>query len=405
MKHVDNILTTMEEVDRTSAAMGQSQLKNKYYVCLGYRKEPIPWNPLDEKQDINYHTAYFGKVFVAMEQSLLLEGLTFYLTWNIQTLPSYGQDVVAVVLGEEWSRIPKYFNRVRALFKCYGTRLPLGGNFFTNPSYLNFLSLVRYLRIQVHRVPGVVHYVAEKTKAYLRSDKAREGAIFDIPVGYANQAELPMKPITSRRYDLYFSGSVDNQVYPFWKPQRWLQTPKSISRKQMIASVNELKKKRPDLNIEIDITPSFTPRLLNVQKREGISGGGPRARSYSEEMMDTKICLVPRGTTPETPRHYEGMRYGCVLITETLPARWYLDGAPVIQVRDWGELGRVVEELLGDERLLQKKHTETLSWWRSTCSETAVGAFIAEQINATLVNRGSKTGTRQHAPETHAAEN
>jgi hypothetical protein len=65
-----------------------------------------------------------------LEELSSLDGLSVYLTWSVDELPSYGHDVVAVVTGDETCRIPRYFDRVRAVYKTYGTRPTLGSRPF-----------------------------------------------------------------------------------------------------------------------------------------------------------------------------------------------------------------------------------------------------------------------------------
>ena len=352
-------------------------LLNTYYICLPNR-DPILWRALDPLPEFSGRTLYFSGVLQAMDESLGQGGLTVYLTWDLQALPSYGPDVVAVVLGDEWGRIPSYSDRVLAVFKTFGISFELTGNVFRNPSYLNFVSLVRYLRTQVYRMPGLLRYWAKSAAMHGSDDN-----IFPIPLGYANQEDLPLKPLEQRAYDVYFSGSIDNKRYPAWSPQRWLQTPKSVSRRQMVASLKQLQTTHPELRIELDITSRFTLRLH--QQGEWSA----ERRSYSEELMDTVICVVPRGTTAETCRFYEGLRYGCIMIAEELPSRWFYDGAPVIQVGDWRELEQEVSRIMADADRMHELHEASLGWWREKCSEAAVGDYMAEALKG-LRNGGAR---------------
>lgn len=351
--------------------MESSSYSNAYYICLPGRA-PIPWPALDAQPALSGRTLYFSGVLRAMDDALGGGGLTVYLTWNLRELPSYGPEVVAVLLGDEWGRIPRYSHRVLAVFKTFGTSFDLLGDVLRQPSYLNFITLARYLRTQAHRLPDVLHYRKEEATRRRHGEGAN---IFAIPLGYANQEALPIRPPAARAYDLYFSGSIENKPYPAWYPQHWMRTPKEVSRRQMVAAIERLQRERPDLEIELDVTSRFTLRL-NGQAPERAA-----RRSYSEELMDTRICVVPRGTTAETCRFYEGLRYGCVMITEALPPRWFYDGAPVIQLDDWRELGAVVEELVGDEQRMERMHRASLRWWRERCSEEATGRFMAEQLN------------------------
>jgi hypothetical protein len=346
-------------------------LSNDYYVCLTQNQEPIPWQNLvaAQKFNLDYNLDYFAKIFEEMEKSLEIDGLTFYITRDIHELPSYGQNVIAIVLGDEWCRIPTYFHKVRAIFKCYGTRPILGCNPLLQPSYLNILALVQYLRIWLLRLPGLLNYAFHTFKRW-RLSTAQTPPIYDIPLGYYKQFELPIKNLETRLYDIFFAGSMVNVPYSVWSLKYWFGTPKNLSRKQMLSSLEKFQAKHPELKVELSLTPSF-----HATKHE-------EARIYSERMMDTKICLVPRGTSFETFRFFEGLRYGCIVVAEALPSRWFYDGSPAIRIKDWSELGEIVEKLIENNYLMQEKHQEALNWWRTKCSEATVGAYMAEKLNS-----------------------
>jgi hypothetical protein len=345
-------------------------LSNEYYIYLHPDQEPIPWNPSDAHPFEGADFTYFGKVFEAMEKTFKDGGLVFYFTWDrVQELPSYGQNVVAVVVGDEWCRIPMYFHKVRAVFKCYGTRPILGCNPLLKPSYLNFLTLIQFLKTWVNRLPGLLNYWFQKFKSW-RSDTAKITPIYDIPVGYSRQLELPIKDMEERLYDVFFAGSLVHTRSSVWSLKYWFGNPKSISRKKMISTLNTIKGKYPEIKVELSITPDF---------RASENAG---AKIYSEKMMDAKICLVPRGTSFETFRFFEGLRYGCIVVTEALPSREFYDGSPAIQLTDWSELEGILEKLFENKNLRQEKHQESLNWWKTKCSEAAVGAYMAEKLNS-----------------------
>lgn len=345
-----------------------NEVSNKYYVCKSGRK-PIFWNPLDTNLVPDPNCIFFGKVFEVMEKRLKVNNLTFYLTWDIQELPSYGQDVVAIVLGDEWCRIPSYFHKVRAVFKCYGTRPILGCNPLFKPSYLNFLTLGQFLQAWVNGLPGLMNYTLHKFKHLRQLEKIKKN-IYDIPLGYYKQLNLPIKNIENRRDDVFFAGSLIQNQYSVTSLKYWLGNPKLISRKKMISSIDKLKKKCPNLKIELSITSSFH----TTSDAEG--------KSYSEKMMESKICLVPRGTSFETFRFFEALRYGCIVVVEALPPRWFYDNSPAIQINDWNELEAVVKKIIENRKLMKEKHQESLNWWKTKCSEAAVAEYIAENINS-----------------------
>jgi hypothetical protein len=314
---------------------------------------------------------YYGKVLMAMERDLEVRDLVFYITWNTSELPSYGQNVVAVVIGDEWQRVPAYFHKVRAVFKQFGTHPVLGCNPILEPSYANFLALLLYVKNLRRGLPGRLNYLFQKLRT--RSTFSRTGKvapIYVIPHGYYNQLDVPVKAMESRPYDVSFSGSLVHEPYPAWSLKHWVDTPKSLSRKKMIATVNSIKEEHPELKVDLSITPGF-------QESQAAD-----AESNSRRMMNTRICLVPRGATLETHRFFEALRYGCIAVTEALPPRWFYDGSPAVRIRDWTELNGVLEKLAKDKHFMQKKHLESLEWWETRCSEAAVGAYIAEKLNS-----------------------
>ena len=97
--------------------------------------------------------------------------------------------------------------------------------------------------------------------------------------------------------------------------------------------------------------------------------------------MDTKICLVPSGTFEVTFRHFEALRAGCAIVTDTSLDGWYVRGAPFIEIPGWDDLESVVLPLLADEAELERRHRAALDRWRRQCSEEAVGRFIADRLN------------------------
>ncbi len=352
-------------------------MNNEYYICPQGSKNQIGldlsndlFNLLEQKYKINYYGfSYFLKVFETIEKSSQIKNFIFYLTWsNLDQLPSYGQNVVAIVLGDEWCRIPKYCHLVRAVFKCYGTSPTLGCNPFLQPSYLNIMTLFNFIRVWIFGLPDRLNYRFQKLKNG-RSGTVKIASIYDIPLGYFNQLDLPIKPIHDRLYDVSFAGSIEQKLNSVWSWNYWLKSPKTIARKKMKSVIDLIRKKNPDIKFELTINSHF-----------GASRAAD-ARSYSEKIMNTKICLVPRGASLETYRFFEAIRYGCVVLTEALPSRWFYDDSPAIQITDWSQLVEILDELVDNQELLKQKHQESLDWWKTKCSELAVADYIAQKLN------------------------
>jgi hypothetical protein len=167
-------------------------------------------------------------------------------------------------------------------------------------------------------------------------------------------------------------------VYSRSKIKDRLRSPKDVARERMLHSLDQLQQSRPDLSVDLATTFEFA--LNAIQYEKDSSKDMLDAEAYSKRMMNSKICLVPRGTSLETYRFFEALRYGCIPITEPLPSRWFYDEAPHVPLRDWSALGPAVDRLISDPSQLQRKHDDALRWWDRVCSPQTVGTFIADKI-------------------------
>jgi len=355
-----------------------TRAKNEYAICLDYEGQPpIPWAlfapPPNDAPD------YFRRVFVAMEQHLSTSGLQFYLTWKLDELPTTGPNVVAVVLGDEWSRIPTYVDDVLVTFKCYGTRPPL--DLGMRPNQFNTMRLLKQIRTFAHYLPGWVSSAARRATRAVRGQKA--SPIHSIPLGYGNQLDLPIRPMAERSIDVFFAGSVEHGHDRGLK--KWIVSPKTLSRQQMLDHLDLLVAKRSDVRVALSTPKTFAWNAIHYGQDAGEQVLD--AEGYSTQMMDSKICLVPRGTSLETFRYFEALRYGCVLVTERLSQRWFYHNSPAVQVNSWSELPTLIEQLLSDPGLLHQKHREALHDWQTVCSPERTGHFMAERIREAVRRR------------------
>ncbi len=335
---------------------------NTYYLCFPGKGEPQPWNPFEPGPKFYAGSVYFSGVLRAMEQHLDRAGLTFYLTPGLRHLPTYGSDVVAIVHGDESSRIPLYFNRIRATFKCYGVEQARPPSLLARPSVTNLMGHVQYFRDAARRLPGRLQYARQR--------QGRPSPIYPIPLGYANQLALPLKPFEERGVDVFFAGSVRHKTHPVWSAKRWVKTPKDLARTTMLEGLQQAQNDLPNLTVDLRLQSTF---------RRSIQAS---AADYSEGLMNARICLAPRGSSHETFRFFEAMRYGCITIIEDLPPHWFYEDAPAIRTAGWRDLPAILARLLDDRDRMRATHEATLAWWQSRCSETAMGRFIADKLNA-----------------------
>ena len=118
---------------------------------------------------------------------------------------------------------------------------------------------------------------------------------------------------------------------------------------------------------------------------------------YAQRLMDSKICLAPRGSVADTSRFFEGLKSGCAVITNPLPDEWYYRDAPALQLDSWDELAQTIVPLLADEERLEAMHTQSLAYWDKVCGEKALGAPSAKAIAESPVRESATSPVRQRA--------
>ncbi len=327
-----------------------------------------PWGEPTEIDIYNWkdgglYINYWVRTFQEFEKLSPLSGLTFYVIWHhieIPDLPTYGDNVVAVLATDEECVIPRYLNKVRYVFKSYGFQ-PWCGDSLRDPSPASVLKCARNWAVWARHF---AFFVREN------GFSLTQGGKMVIPLGYARQTDVPIKPIETRRYLVGFLGSIENKNYPAFSPKRLVGTPKQIARSRMAESLRKLAATAPDI-VFFGTTASFT---------ESVSIGAEER--YSEIMADTKIALAPRGSSVETYRFFEAMRQGCIVICDPLPPHWFYVGCPAIQIGDWRNLEAEVGALSADPQRLARLHRETLAWWDAKLSETALAGVFAKCLEA-----------------------
>ena len=300
------------------------------------------WDPQDPPPDLPPDVWYWSEAFRHLPSS----DATFVLTWSTQELPEEGTHVVAVVLGDEAARRPRYAARVGALFKCYGDRPRVAR---PAPTRLGLAIALQELR----------------RCAEALFDSRTGPRSHPLPLGLVRPLDVRPRPMTEREIDVAFIGSVEED-------HRRLPRAKTISRRAMLSRL---------------------PASAHVRTTSGFGASLTAAPSvYADELGRTKVLLAPRGGSVETFRFYEGMLAGCVVVTEPLPAFWFYAGSPAVVVRDWDDLPGVLDGLLSDPAGLERRSRESLAWWNERLSPEAVGHYIARCLNTTAVG-ASRVGT------------
>ncbi len=297
---------------------------------------------------------YFANVMQELRGSLhRFEEYTFVFTRSVDELPAkfnQSPNLVVLVMGDEWARVPVYAERVHAVFKAPGQHMKLATHY--GWWRFNLMTSVQYLRQQLKRFP--------------RYHRDRMQNIFAIPYGYYRLPKrTDVTPINDRSLDASFTGSIDHKKVL----GGLVKTAKVLSRERMVEVVQNWKSGKP-YNIDVKLS-SYFPKAKDK----------PEHDDYPQVLMDTKICLSPRGTHLETYRLCEGMYYGCVVIAEEQPDHWFANNSPAIIIKDWNNLPDLLDRLLENPEQLKKIQQASLDYWDSTLSPAPVAAYISKTLS------------------------
>ena len=341
-------------------------LRNRYLYSP--YDEPMLANPWDVREASATPVAecdYFRHVFLELERSSNVEGLTFLVTSSVRSIPIVGDDVVVLVLQDEWARTPAFAGDVLAVLKCYGSRPWFPWRSLLHPSPSAAAGLANHARI---RAAGVGHRLSSG-QGFRKGSGAN---VLPVPLGWFKEIDVPWVDYFDRLYDASFVGSVAHDMGrggPLKRTaKRLLGNPKILSRRQLISAVDGIRVDHPEWALRVDVSGNFH------------DVGVDQATAYSELMMSSKFSLAPRGTSLETFRFFEAIRFGTVPICEPLPPRWFYAGAPVPVIDSWSRLPELLRELLSNDARQQELHSASLDWWRKRCAPSPVAQRVDDWL-------------------------
>jgi len=343
-------------------------MKNTYiYFRDDFTQAQFEFNPHDPTCLDAVGYGYIGRVLHYFEQQYPYQALTVYVTgWTVHRLPSYGLNTIVFIMQDEWSREPRYRDKVGAVFHACGAK-PMNLQALGYGTALeNGVNVLHYCRNVLKR-DGLYGRLVSLSKKIAGKHLA---PVYEFPLGYHANESVEFVPFHQRIYLLSFAGSIEHRV-----AQRTVPRPKELARSRMVQALTDLVRLRPDLNVHLKTTQNFKDSINQTE-------------SYNQTMMQSKFCLIPRGANLETFRYYEAIRYGCIPIVEAFPKLPFYKGAPLIKLDRWSSLEATLSELVQNPAALEQMHTEVLKWWNENCSELQIAKAILGHFHENKVTYG-----------------
>ena len=318
--------------------------------------------------------AEFRYTYDVLEQalpSIKAEGLRFYFTKEAYALPDYGRKVVAVLLQEERCKVPVYGRQVRAVIRNLLTHPFLGYRplraLASGPTKLEAVLTFEFLRDCY--TSARARYALAHPPASFPAPVRRDPRTIRLPLGYHSQQEVPQVPMAERTLDLFFAGQVRYDIPP-GSYQHWTSTSKCEARMQLWAVLQKL---RGEDKWVMDLGDLRAEQ--SQSERQVFS-------SYSEKMMQSRICVAPRGSMADTYRAFEGLRAGCLVVANPLPRDEFLyPKAPLLIVDHWREIGGILKRYARDVDALEQWRAKSLAWWRDHLRPEVLAVSLARQLN------------------------
>jgi len=332
--------------------------------------EPEPWD-VERGGGPLANGEYLAAVFRHVEELLVARGprvaadlarLKVVATPNHSELPMSGPDVVALLVLDNWSRTPYWSDDVGLVLATNrGRRWRESLTMLPRP--LGVLDVVDEARVR-----------AERALWARGGSRPAHPRVVSVPLGYAHQVEQPLVPWEDRDLDVFFAGSTSHALGRGGPVRRALRSSvgnvKTMHRERMMAAVEDLRRRRPDLVVAVDVVDG--------------AAVADRADSYSERLARSRFALDPRGTSRETYRYYECVRSGSIPVVTSLPRDGLYAGAPALRLRHWSDLPRALDHFRARPEEARQLHEECLAWYRDVGSPEATARRLAPLVEATL---------------------
>ncbi len=329
--------------------------------------EVAEWDLSERDKVVFTDLRYFGDVFTVVDKLIPDAGIHVLATDALTPpLPVSGPNVVVLCLNDESGKCPTYAFDVALTVKTMGAvkRLPFVAIWPLHRWPAAILAALEEAQAQLGRLPFIARS-AVGTVAH-----RRRPPVLDVPLGIRAYFHRDFVAFDDREHDVMFAGSLVNQP---GEDKRFLPAQKWRARRDFLAAVEVAQRARPELRFSVRTVPSHWAAMRWVGE-------------YLKELSQSRVVLCPRGSSLDTHRFFEALRFGCVPIYEKLPKRPYYDGSPAVRCADWRRLPEVLDRLFADPNELRQRHEAALRWYDEHVAPAAVGATIAREITQTVTS-------------------
>lgn len=238
-------------------------------------------------------------------------------------------------------------------------------------------SILFYISEESGFIPEVLRpYFKVIFKSYMPHEPG--GNIHSFTLGHIDEVVFSINNLPSiqgRAINLFFSGNLQKYRSDLYRQFTILKiVPNTILTRLLRGPVRNIVLKLFGSNF------SSEEKKTIIQFTNGFMKGYSK-NEYKDLLLQTKILLCPKGSiSTETFRLFEGLNAGCVVISERLPDLDIYRNVPVLQIDSWKTGLKKAEELLSNETLLAKIHTDSINWWVENCSYSSVAKRVAIEI-------------------------
>jgi hypothetical protein len=326
-------------------------MDNQFFIWQHFEPSPVAFDPAEfRRTQPPGDSHYFCEILLELNRRLPSAGITFLLTWNLDSFDDRFEDAVVLLIGDEMYQTPSYAGKTRAVLKTGGIRPNQLSSTLALPPSLTWRVMLRDLRNAM---------VAIRRKVKTNVPPRANVKVFEMPLGTYRLVDTPDVPFQDRTTDVFFAGSVPTMA------KRTMRASVK-ARYQLADALKAAQAKLPELKYDFALTLRDEMPLSPEE--------------YSQRVRNSKIMPCPRGNFDETFRIFEAAKAGCVIVAEPFPSRWYYENAPVVQIRGWSDFPQTLADLHKQPDKLLDLSNKTRLWWQDRLSESAVATYMQSRI-------------------------